>query len=206
MKLQIQAHSIITPASAQANGELVLSNDRKHPFNLFGKELYRYLSIQYPKFFKMDELCQLAFLGTELLTTHIENWNGDKVAIVLGNRSASLSSDKRHYQSIADRDNYFPSPAVFVYTLPNIMLGEMCIRYKITGENTCFMMDRMDAVFLYTYVRQLFEEEQYHYCITGFVNYSDDAYVGELYLVSSQKNTNAPLSRGFDKNFNQIIF
>lgn len=206
MQLQIQAHSIITPTSAQANGELVLNNEQKHPFNLFGKELYRHLSIQYPKFFKMDELCQLGFLGTHLLTRHIENWDGDKVAIVLGNKSSSLSSDKRHYQSIADRSNYFPSPAVFVYTLPNIMLGEMCIRHKITGENTCFMMEQLDVDFLHSYVQHLFEAEHYHYCITGFVDYSDSSYIAELYMVSSQKDKGAPLASDFDKNFNQIIF
>ncbi|MBL6446527.1 hypothetical protein JMN32_09415 [Fulvivirga sp. 29W222] len=206
MKLHIQAHSRITPISAYAHGELVLNNKENLTFNLFGKELYRYLTVQYPKFFKMDELCQLAFLGTELLTSHIDHWDGEKVAIVLGNKSSSLSSDKRHYDSIADKNNYFPSPAVFVYTLPNIMLGELCIRHKITGENTCFLMEKLDAEFMHTYVKHLFEVELYQYCITGFVDYSDNDYVAELYLVSSQNDTDTPLSQNFDKNFNQIIF
>lgn len=206
MKLQIQAYSIITPTSAHANGKLVLSNIENHPFNLFGKDLYRELGMQYPKFFKMDELCQLAFLTTELLTTHVDNWNGDKVAVVLGNKSSSLSSDKRHYQAIADKSNFFPSPAVFVYTLPNIMLGEICIRHKITGENTCFLMEQLDTDFLHSYVKHLFEIEDYQYCITGFVDYSNNDYVAKLYLIGKEGDTHTPLSQDFDKKFNQIIF
>src|SRR5699024_10832355 len=140
----------------------------------------------YPKFFKMDALCKLAFLTTEVLLADQsleKEPNGDDFALVIGNKHASLVSDLKHHESFKDRQDYFPSPAVFVYTLPNIMLGELCIRHQITGENSCFIIDHFNADFLFQYVTDLFENEPYRYCITGWIDNSGPVYAAHLFLV-----------------------
>lgn len=54
----------------------------------------------------------------------------------MANRSASLDSDRRHQAIIDAGDGCGASPAVFVYTLPNIMLGQVAIKHGLKGEST----------------------------------------------------------------------
>ncbi|MEX2336683.1 MAG: hypothetical protein WD555_05375 [Fulvivirga sp.] len=202
MNLTITASALITPQAVHLNEQPLMHNDQGLPFDQYARSLYKRLELTYPKFFKMDELCQLAFLSAELLTQHLDDWNGDEVAIVIGNKHASIASDQKHHKTIADKADYFPGPAVFVYTLPNIMLGEICIRQKITGENSCFIMDQLDAEFLYPYVHHLFKTEDYRYCITGFVDYTDESYLAQLFLIEPGEKGNGPLA--FNEYFNKI--
>ncbi len=96
---------------------------------------YRYFNISYAKFFKMDNLCKLGFLASELLLRKRKNisekYPGDEVGILLSNAGSSIDTDRNHQKSISERDEYFPSPSVFVYTLANIVIGEICIRHKL---------------------------------------------------------------------------
>ena len=48
-------------------------------------------------------------------------------------------------RTIADPDNYYPSPAVFVYTLPNIATGEIAIRNGFHGETAYFALPAFEA-------------------------------------------------------------
>lgn len=100
--------------------------------------LYRHLGISYPKFFKMDEMSRLAFIGSEivLIRSEIERFSDDEVALLFANQASSLMTDKQFQTTL---DSGIPSPALFVYTLPNIGMGEVCIRHKLHGEN-CFLV------------------------------------------------------------------
>ena len=62
--------------------------------------------------------------------------------MVFANSNSSLDVDIKHNASIADKEKYFPKPAVFVYTLPNIMLGELSIRHLLRGENIFFVSEK----------------------------------------------------------------
>ena len=104
--------------------------------------LYRNIGMNYPKFFKMDRLCKAGILGAEMLLKDYdfdhENVKADW-GIVLMNSASSLDNDRRYQETIAT-DNYYPSPAVFVYTLANIVTGEIAIRHKIGGESSFYVM------------------------------------------------------------------
>lgn len=105
-------------------------------------QLYRNIGMSYPKFFKMDRLCKAGILGAEMLLKDYdfdhENVKADW-GIVLMNSASSLDNDRRYQETIAT-DNYYPSPAVFVYTLANIVTGEIAIRHKIGGESSFYVM------------------------------------------------------------------
>ncbi len=105
-------------------------------------QLYRDIGMSYPKFFKMDRLCKAGILGAEMLLKDYdfdhENVKADW-GIVLMNSASSLDNDRRYQETIAT-DNYYPSPAVFVYTLANIVTGEIAIRHKIGGESSFYVM------------------------------------------------------------------
>ena len=105
-------------------------------------QLYRNIGMNYPKFFKMDRLCKFGILGAESL---LKDYNFDREnvkadwGIILMNSASSLDNDRRYQETIAT-DNYYPSPAVFVYTLANIVTGEIAIRHKIGGESSFYVM------------------------------------------------------------------
>lgn len=106
--------------------------------------LYHQLQYNYPKFFKMDVLCKWAWLGAEYLITtqqQHEQVTPYNIAVVLMSLQGCIDVDKKYLHSVAD----FPSPSLFVYTLPNIMLGEICIRHGIKGEQLCLVNESFHA-------------------------------------------------------------
>jgi 3-oxoacyl-(acyl-carrier-protein) synthase len=156
------------------------------------KGLYKHLNINYPKFFKMDVLSKTAFLTCEYLLkdkTIFDKFKGEEIAVILSNGSSSLNTDADYQTTINDRTDYFPSPAVFVYTLPNIMAGEICIRHKISGENSVFISENYNKEFIFDYVKILFETGNTKIAIAGRVEHSfpDGNIFSELYLIENNK-------------------
>lgn len=157
----------------------------------FIKSVYKHYQLNYPKFYKMDNLCQLAFVTSELLIKEdkvTEKYKSDEIAIIIANHSSSLESDTEHQKAIADKDNHFPSPAVFVYTLPNILIGEIAIRNNIKGENSFFIFDKFDAQFMSTYIDSLLNADKAKCCIAGWVEYYEDKYEAFLYTVEKTES------------------
>ena len=101
------------------------------PFN----DIYEQMGIVYPKFHKMDNLSKLGFLGVELLKREIDlkQYGSDRIAQLFQNSYSSLDTDLKHQESL--NTDKMPSPAIFVYTLPNIVMGEIAIRNELYGEN-----------------------------------------------------------------------
>ncbi|MBO7459493.1 MAG: 3-oxoacyl-ACP synthase, partial [Bacteroidales bacterium] len=114
---------IITPEHVLVDGNPLMHNEKG---SALLTELYRNHIGDYPKFFKMDTLSKLGFIASELLL----NIEGDRDfepredrAVIFFNRSASLQADTHYQSTIQDPEHFFPSPAAFVYTLPNIVTG-----------------------------------------------------------------------------------
>lgn len=158
----------------------------------FLKSAYRHLKPGYNKFFKMDELSRLAFLTAEFLLkdVNIEDAEKEDIALILLNKSSSIVSDKKHEESIKDESNFFPSPSVFVYTLPNIMAGEICIRHGIKGENALLISENFDATLLDNYIKNLYLANKAKGFIGGMVELSENGYEAFLYLALNQQGLN----------------
>jgi len=139
--MKARASVYITNQGIQVNTKPVFSDlkleDDKLPFN----EIYKRLKITYPKYHKMDNLSKLGFLGVELLKREIDlsQYGEDRIAQIFQNSYSSLDTDIIHQKSINAKK--MPSPAVFVYTLPNIVMGEIAIRNKLYGENLFTLAD-----------------------------------------------------------------
>src|SRR5690606_34717827 len=134
-KLYIGNRCEIRNGEIGRNDEIIFSAEGQ-PFSAYSREAYRSLEINYPKFLKMDKLSKLEFLAASQLLS-----GSDNTALVFANRSASLDTDQVYHDSIARKEDYYPSPAVFVYTLPNICLGEISIKYKLYSENSFFVFE-----------------------------------------------------------------
>jgi len=168
------------------NGETVFTTENQ-PFADFSKQAYHHLGISYSKFFKMDSLSKLAFLAAELLLKD-EPESGD-IALVFANKSSSLDTDIKYQKSISDPENYFPSPAVFVYTLPNICLGEISIRHQLKSENSFFIFDAFNPEFMASYANILLETQKAGKVLCGWTEYINEEYKAFLYLVSDDGTT-----------------
>ncbi|HVD96896.1 MAG TPA: hypothetical protein VNB90_01750 [Cytophagaceae bacterium] len=181
----IQSYVSLSNGQAQVNGQSLSLPDH----NDLLKALYQHLSLDYPKFFKMDELCKLAFMAAELLLKEesLQNYTENQIAIVLANASSTLETDRKHQQSIQNEEAYFPSPAVFVYTLPNITIGEIAIRHKLKGENTFFIAEQYDIRFMSYYTNSILNHERAEKVISGWVEWNTNGYEAFLYLAGKEK-------------------
>lgn len=170
------------------NGQIIFSALANESIDLalFLKRIYKEKTIEYPKFFKMDMLSKLAFIGAEMLiTTKIEQPIYD-TALYLSNANSSLDTDIRHSASITDIEAYYPSPAVFVYTLANICLAEISIRHRLQGENGFFMSPAYDAEMMYNYTNYALDTNRATRVICGWVDYLEGEYQLVLYKVEKQ--------------------
>ena len=107
-------------------------------------ELYRKEVGDYPKFFKMDPLSRLGFIATELLLKKLSTVNcqlSTQFGVLLFNRSSSMADDMAFQATIQSHTDWFPSPALFVYTLPNIVTGEIAIRNHFQTETNFMVLD-----------------------------------------------------------------
>lgn len=142
------------------NDELYFE-DSSGDFGLFSKNLFKSLEIDYPKFYKMDNQSKLAFLAAEIILKDENTLNeNQEIALVFANRNSSLDSDLKHQKSIQSTDEIFPSPAVFVYTLANICLGEVSIRHHLKTENAFFISSNFDEDLLKKYANFLINKNK----------------------------------------------
>jgi hypothetical protein len=188
-KNYINTFCSIKNGSVSIDGK-ALFEDQSLPASDFIKSIYKHFLISYPKFYKMDQLSRLAFVASELILKNnpitIKNEDAD-IAIIIANSASSLETDKEHQRNISDKNNNFASPAVFVYTLPNILIGEIAIRNSIKGENTFFIFDKFEADFMSSYINSLLNNNKIKCCITGWVDFYDNKYEAFLYTVEKEK-------------------
>ncbi|GHC42403.1 3-oxoacyl-ACP synthase [Ulvibacter litoralis] len=186
-KLHIERYCHIKNSTVSLNGA-PLFEIASEDFLTFIKAAYKELDTKYSKFFKMDNLSKLAFLAADVLLKEDTSLSeGEKnIAIVLSNRASSLDTDRKHQASISDPKNYYPSPAVFVYTLPNICIGEISIKHKLFSENSFFIFETFSADLLKVYTESLLKTNKAEKVLCGWVDFDADSYEAFLYLVSSE--------------------
>ena len=157
--------------------------------------LYRAYVKDYPKFFKMDLLSKLGVIATELL---VKDEPGRFIpredrAVLLLSHSGPLCDD-RNYQKTISGDDYFPSPTLFVYTLANIVTGEIAIRNKYEGDTTAYGLEAFDPAQLVAVVRDAFEDRVTTSAICGWAECIDAENFEALLLLVGQ---DAPEGRPF---------
>lgn len=165
------------------NNELILEDLESTDISTFLKNAFKTLNYQYPKYYKMDNLSKLAVLASEPI---LSKQNTNNIALVFMNKSASLDTDLKHQQSIQNKDEYFPSPAVFVYTLPNICMGEVSIKHKLQTENAFFLSESFDAKLMFNYAEYLMKHKNVDKVLCGWIDVLQSEYQAIMYLVEKQ--------------------
>jgi len=186
----IKSHIRITNGTFFKDGKKVNSySDNSEDFAQVIRAFYKEMDISYPAFYKMDNLSKLGFCAAELLLKDIswqETMNENELGVILANSSSCLDTDEAYFATICNKEAYFPSPAVFVYTLPNIVIGEICIRHKIKGENMFFIQPEFDPEFMVSYIDNLLNSCTLKGCIGGWVEFYRDNYDAFMYFASRE--------------------
>ena len=184
-----KTHSIrLTPSSLTIDGKNLDLPNTDRPLL---RELYKQHVGNYPKFYKMDGLCKLGFIASELLLKQEkrERFTPCKDrAIMFMNHSSSICADKKFIQSIADVHEYFPSPSVFIYTLPNIVTGEIAMRNQYHGETSFYITHERNDDFIWQLTCTAFADQTTKSIISGWIDYQDDYYFeADIYIAELTK-------------------
>ena len=178
----IESFSHVKNGTVYVNGEAIFKT-LETDFKSVMKAAYKNLIVDYPKFFKMDNLSKLGVLAAEVLLKEESEKN---MAMVFSNRASSLDTDRGYQDSIKDPTQYYPSPAVFVYTLANILMGEISIKHKIYSENCFFITEEFFPEILSPYTTQLLDEKKAEKVLCGWVDVDNGKYNAFLYVVAKK--------------------
>ena len=142
--------------------------------------LYRAEVGDYPKFFKMDTACKLGFLLAERIAEEPRFTPREDRAVLMFSTCGSLCNDRHYEASVRE----FPSPSLFVYTLPNIITGEIAIRNKYEGETSAYVLERFEPETFVALVEQAFQDAVTESAVCGWVDVrADDDFTAFAFLV-----------------------
>ena len=160
-------------------------------------EIYKTKIGDYPKFYKMDMLSRLAFVASELLidseghrskdedqrtlNSNLSTLNSSR-AIVFFNHSSSIIADRQYLKSI-EKEDFYPSPAAFVYTLPNITTGEIALRNGYHGETSFYLLAQRNEKLMQRVIKSTFIDRDTKSIIGGWIDCpSEDEFECEISL------------------------
>jgi hypothetical protein len=167
------------------NGNLFFETGQELALKDFLKAAWKNLKVKYPKFYKMDEISKLGMLAAEILLMDEPHkaFAEEEVGVVLSNAHSTLITDINHWDTVKEDDGFFPSTAVFVYTLPNIMIGEICIKHKLRGENAFFITEQYDENLIIRHINLLIAQQKIKAAIGGWVDQSENDYRVEMFWI-----------------------
>ncbi|MCP9200470.1 3-oxoacyl-ACP synthase [Gramella sp. GC03-9] len=177
-KYYIKDYVILRQGRLIRNGEVLLEAGNPE-LKDFLRKIYKSFGMRYPKFFKMDDLSRLGFLAAEILFDQ-EKPEAD-TALIFANSSSCLETDKAYSKTMSG----FPSPSLFVYTLPNIVLGEISIRHGLRSENLFLVQDRFEPTTMIDYSHSLLNKAKASNVLCGWVDLHNTDYDVFLWQIAA---------------------
>lgn len=191
----ITAYCQISADAFAINGNVIVRKNDQSADTWF-KQLYKELALDYPKFYKMDMLSQAGFLASEFIKKTfpelISSYADDEIALLFANSESSADTDIRFKESYQDRKS--PSPSLFVYTLPNIVLGELAIRNKFYGENMFAVFPKFAPDFFLQYGEIMLTTGS-KAVLAGWVNILKGKVEVSVFLIEQNKADGLPFNR-----------
>lgn len=181
-KMRKSATVVINAGEVIVNDSVVFS-DKSADFGTFIREAFKSRGENNMKFYKMDDLCKLGYVAASWLLDGIE-FGEEECGMVLSGKYGCLDTDMKHQQIIDKEGDAASSPAVFVYTLPNVVAGEISIRHHIKGENTWFWSDDRMMSDLKHYATLMAGASDLRYCIIGHLDFLNGEYFAKFELWS----------------------
>jgi hypothetical protein len=177
----ITSSCLISNHTVYKNREILFVNKEADVAD-FLLSVYMQLDINYSRFYKMDNLSKLGLLASEILlkdSFEKEKYRPEDIGLIFSNANSSLDTDQKYLASVTD----IPRSSLFVYTLPNIVTGEICIRNNFKGEAAFFLFENFNAGFIENYVSDLLDNNIIQACICGWIDLLGQDYKAALFLV-----------------------
>lgn len=167
---------------------------------------YRAQAMDYPKFHKMDLLSKTGILAAEQIRAVADGAIADAewaehTAIILCGHTGSLAADAAFQATISDAADYFPSPSLFVYTLPNIVTGEIALRHLMHGETAFYLLPERDAAQIAHLLTLPLHDSAIHHVLGGWIDADGDICEATMLLINSE-NTNLEIIETLQKTWN----
>lgn len=153
-------------------------------------EIFRNWLNDSPRFHKTDMLSRLICLSAGILlkTAGMEGDTGN-ISLKVFNATSSFMSDSRHLASFSATDGFYPSPSAFLYTLPNIAVGEASIRYGIRGETSLLILPEKNIGQMERTLRAEFLQSDSTCLIAGWADCSSETeFEADMKLIVKIKN------------------
>ena len=175
------AHCKIEDGVVELNGTRV--EYTSHSGVNWKKNIYKHLRFDYPKFFKMDDLSKVSLLCMELLKTSssLKGYDESELSMIFANKTASTFTDNKFVSSL---ENRVPSPSLFVYTLPNVCVGELTIKNAFHGSSSFYISNALSDLPLQELIQIEFNKGS-KLVLTGWVEKSEDEDSGLFFLFDS---------------------
>ena len=86
-----------------------------------------------------------------------------------------------------EKDDFFPSPAAFVYTLPNITTGEIALRNGYHGETSFYLLAERNEKLMQRVIKSTFIDRDIESVIGGWIDCpSEDEFECEISIFSKE--------------------
>ncbi len=182
--MKLKAACSINSKEVIVNSKQILTFDSNETD--WKKNIYKYLELDYPKFHKMDALSKMAICGFKLIESEIDitKYNEEEISLLFANRSSSYYSDNKHNNNFKNLNTI--SPSDFVYTLPNILTGEISILNKWYGENVFFIAEKFDFEFFKTQINFYFYKGA-KACLCGWIESNQEYEEAILFFIENEK-------------------
>lgn len=156
--------------------------------------IYRRIGSDYPKFFKMDGFSKTGVLLSDLLfyQQNVPSVNDfkDNASVIVFSRSGTFQTDLKFEETISDVQNFFPSPSIFVYTLPNIVTGEIALRHGIHGETAYYSTEKFDPAQIESIVSDTLP---YNSCaLVAWIDFYSPQQYGIMFVVANSNDETLP--------------
>lgn len=140
------------------------------------------------RFFKMDLYSRLAYVGSSLLAKDsLENTDPEDRALLIFTQNGSVLADRKHLSTFSDPESFFPSPAVFINTLPNVVLGEIAVKNDIKGETTLVLLPDRDEAAMDRIIQATVSATRPAVTICGWVDCdAEDSFIADLKMLKLQ--------------------
>ncbi|MCR5709211.1 MAG: hypothetical protein K6G79_01880 [Bacteroidales bacterium] len=172
----------ITPGGLAINGQAV-------PLESQGAslitEIYKKYLSDGSRFFKMDLYSRLAYAATGLLVKEAPaGCDPEDIALLFFTQNGSLLADRKHLSTFSNPQEFYPSPAVFINTLPNVVLGEIAAKNCIKGETTLVMLPYRDESAIDRIIDATVTATRPSAVICGWVDCdAEDSFIAELKML-----------------------
>ncbi len=168
----------ISGGKISVDGNTVFASETSD-FQTFIREAFKSRGESNLKFYKMDDFCKLGYVASAWAFDGLE-YGEEECGLILSGNYGCLDTDIRHQEIIDAEGDSSASPAVFVYTLPNVVAGEISIRHHIKGENTWFWSDDSTMSDLRKYAGLAVKSQNLKYCAIGHFDFLKGEYFAKF--------------------------